>query len=229
MDTSKLRRVPLFSEFNNTDLQALADVVLMRQVPQDAVILHADEEGDALFIILKGRVTVTMNSEDGKSVILAILKDGDFFGEMSLLDGKSRSATVTATEPTELILLRRPDFLACLETHPEITEKLLVTLAIRLRRTNRQVESLALLNAYGRVAGVLLQLAEDEGVRAEDGTITIQARPILREIANMAGTTRETVSRVFTDLERRGYIHRDELTVVIHNPDRLQDDFFFLP
>ncbi|MBT5872887.1 MAG: helix-turn-helix domain-containing protein, partial [Candidatus Latescibacteria bacterium] len=104
----------------------------------------------------------------------------------------------------------------------------LASLANRLRRTNRQVESLALLNSYGRVAGVLLQLAEDQGVYQPDRSITITARPILQEIAGLAGTSRETVSRILNNLEQNGYIERDGRKIHICDPDRLQDDFFFI-
>jgi CRP/FNR family transcriptional regulator/CRP/FNR family cyclic AMP-dependent transcriptional regulator len=166
-------------------------------------------------------------SEDGREVILSILKDGDIFGEMSLLDGKPRSASVISTAKTELILLRRPDFLSRLSRFPEMASKMLATLAERLRRTNRQVESLALLNVYGRIAGTLLQLADDQGENSDQG-LTIAERPVHQEIANMAGTTRETVSRVLNDLERRGYLARDGRSIIIQDPNRLRDDFFHL-
>jgi CRP/FNR family transcriptional regulator/CRP/FNR family cyclic AMP-dependent transcriptional regulator len=228
MKASGLMNVTLFSGLQESELEEIAAAAVVRRVPADTMILRADEEGDSLFVILSGRVSVSMHSEEGREVILSILTDGDFFGEISLLDGKPRSATVIATEPTDLLTLRRPDFLACLEKHPQIATHLLSTLAFRLRRTNRQVESLALLNAYGRVAGVLLQLAEDEGdLEGDENRITILERPILQEIANMAGTTRETVSRILNNLERRGYIHRDGRRITILDRERLQDDFFF--
>ena len=222
-----LKNVPLFEELGNDEVHALAEVSMVRHVPEDAIILLAEEEGDTLFVIVDGRVKVTVLSEDGREVILSILKDGDIFGEMSLLDGKPRSASVIATDDTELIILRRTDFLSRLERYPQMASKMLSTLATRLRRTNRQVESLALLNVYGRIAGTLLQLAEDQGV-SEDRGIVIPERPIHQEIANMAGTTRETVSRVLNDLERRDYIQRDGRKIVIQSPDRLRDDFFHL-
>lgn len=223
-----LRNVPLFTDLEDHELDSLAEVVMFRMVPHDAIILLADEEGDTLFVIVKGRVKVTVMSEDGREVILSILKEGDIFGEMSLLDGKPRSASVIATDDTELFMLRRLDFLSRLERHPQMASKMLATLASRLRRTNRQVESLALLNVYGRIAGTLLQLADDLGVKKEERGILIPERPIHQEIANMSGTTRETVSRVLNDLERRGYIVRDGRQIIIQNPDRLREDFFHI-
>lgn len=228
MKTSALKSVPLLSSLQEQELEAIAAVSTIKHILENVAILRVDEEGDTLFIILHGRVSVTKHSDEGREVILSILSDGEFFGEMSLLDGKPRSATVIATEPTELLLLRRADFLLCLSRHPQIATKLLSALAYRLRRTNRQVESLALLNAYGRVAGVLLQLAEDQGECVEGSCrITISERPILQEIANMAGTTRETVSRILNDLEKRGYLERDGRRITIVDQDRLHDDFFF--
>lgn len=230
-DTDKkselLENVPLFAGLGGMEIRSLAEVAMVRHVSIDTIILLAEEEGDTLFVIVNGRVKVTVMSEDGREVILSILKAGDIFGEMSLLDGKPRSASVISTEETEVIMLRRPDFLARLTTNPEMATKMLATLASRLRRTNRQVESLALLNVYGRIAGTLLQLAEDQGVVTKQG-ITIPERPIHQEIANMAGTTRETVSRVLTDLERRGYVIRDGRSIAIQDADRLREDFFHL-
>lgn len=230
-DTGKkselLENVPLFAGLGGMEIRSLAEVAMVRHVSIDTIILLAEEEGDTLFVIVNGRVKVTVMSEDGREVILSILKDGDIFGEMSLLDGKPRSASVISTEETEVIMLRRSDFLARLTTNPEMATKMLATLASRLRRTNRQVESLALLNVYGRIAGTLLQLAEDQGVKTPQG-ITIPERPIHQEIANMAGTTRETVSRVLTDLERRGYVTRDGRSIAIQDADRLREDFFHL-
>ena len=222
-----LKNVSLFAGLDAVEIQALAEVAMVRHVPSDAIILLAEEEGDTLFVIVNGRVKVTVMSEDGREVILSILKDGDIFGEMSLIDGKPRSASVISTAETELILLRRPDFLSRLSRFPEMASKMLATLAERLRRTNRQVESLALLDVYGRIAGTLLQLADDQGGNSDQG-LTIAERPIHQDIANMAGTTRETVSRVLNDLERRGYLARDGRSIIIQDPNRLRDDFFHL-
>jgi CRP/FNR family transcriptional regulator/CRP/FNR family cyclic AMP-dependent transcriptional regulator len=230
MNEIGLHNVPLFLGLQENELKAISELVTRRKVPADTLILRADEEGDTLFVIQTGRVTVSVHGDDGRQVILSILTNGDFFGEISLLDGKPRSASVTATEDTELLLLRRMDFLSCMEQYPPIATKLLSALAMRLRRTNRQVESLALLNAYGRVAGVILQLAEDQGKRdiRDANRITLE-RPILQEIASMAGTTRETVSRTLRNFEEKGYIFRRGRRITIFNFEQLHDDFFYIP
>ena len=205
MDASFLRNVSLFESLNAEELEALAQMTITRTFSKDNVIILAEEEGDALFIIEKGRVKVSIVSEDGREVILSMLGGGAVFGELSLLDGKPRSANVIATEDTNLVMLRRQDFLQLVYKVPQIPIALLAELASRLRRTDRQIEGLALLDVTSRISETLLQLASDRGVDTETG-ILIQDRPTHQELANMSGTTRETVSRVLKRLETQGYI-----------------------
>ena len=206
MDTQFLRNVSLFQSLSADELEPLAQMTITRTFNKDNVIILAEEEGDALFIIKKGQVKVSIVSEDGREVILSLLGDGTVFGELSLLDGKPRSANVVATEDTVLIMLRRQDFLQLVHKAPQIAIELLAELASRLRRTDRQIEGLALLDVTSRISETLLQLASDSGVETEEGVV-IHNRPTHQELANMSGTTRETVSRVLKRLEIQGYIH----------------------
>ena len=205
MDASFFRNVSLFESLNAEELEALAQMTITRTFSKDNVIILAEEEGDALFIIEKGRVKVSIVSEDGREVILSMLGGGAVFGELSLLDGKPRSANVIATEDTNLVMLRRQDFLQLVYKVPQIPIALLAELASRLRRTDRQIEGLALLDVTSRISETLLQLASDRGVDTETGVL-IHNRPTHQELANMSGTTRETVSRVLKRLETQGYI-----------------------
>ena len=205
MDASFLRNVSLFESLNAEELEALAQTTITRTFSKDNVIILAEEEGDALFIIKKGRVKVSIVSENGREVILSMLGDGAVFGELSLLDGKPRSANVITTEDTVLIMLRRQDFLQLIHKVPQIAIALLAELTSRLRRTDRQIEGLVLLDVTSRISETLLQLAGDRGVETETGVL-IQNRPTHQELANMSGTTRETVSRVLKRLETQGYI-----------------------
>ena len=205
MDASFLRNVSLFESLNAEELEALAQMTITHTFSKDNVIILAEEEGDALFIIEKGRVKVSIVSEDGREVILSMLGGGAVFGELSLLDGKPRSANVIATEDTNLVMLRRQDFLQLVYKVPQIPIALLAELASRLRRTDRQIEGLALLDVTSRISETLLQLASDRGVDTETGVL-IHNRPTHQELANMSGTTRETVSRVLKRLETQGYI-----------------------
>ena len=205
MDISLLRKVPLFEVLKDEDLEAIARVTISRSYDKDQVIILAEEEGDALFIIAHGQVKVSIVSEDGREVILSLLGEGAVFGELSLLDGKPRSANVIATEETSLIMLRRPDFVQILFKMPQIATALLAELATRLRKTDRQIEGLALLDVTSRISETLLQLATEQGTETVDGVV-IESRPTHQELANMSGTTRETVSRVLKRLEGQGYI-----------------------
>ena len=197
--------VPLFEGLNETELGALSQVALHRVFPKDRVVIMAEDEGDTLFVIARGQVKVSIVSEDGREVILSILSQGDFFGEMSLLDGHPRSANVTTMSETELLMVRRPDFLRLIQSTPQIAVKLLAVLASRLRKTDRKIEGLALSDVPGRITQTLLQLAEEQGSPTPEG-ILIKNRPTHQDLANMSGTTRETVSRVLKRLENQGYL-----------------------
>lgn len=200
-----LRRVSLFEGLEESELKALAETTSSRTYPRDNVIILAEDQGDSMFIIQRGRVKVSIVSEDGREVILSSLGAGDFFGDMSLLDSKPRSANVTASEETDLLMLRRADFIRLLQTVPQIAIKLLAVLAGRLRKTDRKIEGLALSDVTGRITQTLLQLGEDQGTYTKEGVL-IRNRPTHQELANMSGTTRETVSRILKRLENQGYI-----------------------
>ena len=136
MDTSFLRKVPLFEGLSDEDLEAIAKVTISRTYDKDQIIILAEEEGDALFIIESGQVKVSIVSEDGREAILSLLGNGAVFGELSLLDGKPRSANVVATENTGLYMVRRADFLQLIYKVPKIAIALLAELAARLRKTD---------------------------------------------------------------------------------------------
>ena len=200
-----LRNVSLFESLDQQELEALSDLAFTRTFSKDNVIILAEEEGDTLFIIKKGQVKVSIVSEEGREVILSLLGESSVFGELSLLDGKPRSANVVATEETDLLMLRRADFVQLIYKTPQIATALLAELATRLRKTDRQIEGLALLDVTSRISETLLQLATEQGTEAVDGVV-IESRPTHQELANMSGTTRETVSRVLKRLEGQGYI-----------------------
>jgi len=219
-----LRRVPFFSGLAEADIAQVSALVVSRSFPRDNLIVLAEDEGDTLFVIVEGQVKVSIISEDGREIILAILGKGEFFGEMSLLDGKPRSATVIAVENTELLALRRVDFLRLIERLPELAVKLLASLTARLRKADRKIESLALMDVSGRVASVLLQIGEEIGAETPKGTV-VRNRPTHQELANMAGTTRETVSRVLKRLEQQGYIAASGKDLVILHERELRVDY----
>ena len=223
MDISLLRKVPLFEGLKDDDLDAIAKVTITRSYSKDQVIILAEEEGDSLFIIETGQVKVCIVSEDGREVILSLLGEGAVFGELSLLDGKPRSANVVATQDTELYIVRRADFLQLLYKVPQIAVALLAELAVRLRKTDRKIEGLALLDVTSRISETLLQLATEQGAETEDG-IFLDSRPTHQQLANMSGTTRETVSRVLKRLESQGYIISKGRSITILREDKWGKD-----
>jgi CRP/FNR family transcriptional regulator, cyclic AMP receptor protein len=209
-----LKTVPIFSELQESDFDTLAKLATRRRYPKDTVVFFENDQGDALFMILEGRIRVTILGDDGREVILTMLSPGDFFGEMALLDHEPRSATAIAADETELIVLHRADFQGLVAENPSISTALIRVLTGRLRRANQQISTLALLDVYGRVARVILDMARDEGRRLKDGRITFR-RATHQEIANRIGTTRETVTRMLKDLERQGLIQIDGREIVL--------------
>jgi CRP-like cAMP-binding protein len=212
-----LRNVPIFSELSDADITTLARVATRRKYPKDTVVFFENEEGDFFFMILEGRIKVTILGDDGREVILSILGPGDFFGEMALLDNEPRSATAIAVEDSELLSLHRHDFQSVLADNRSIMSALIKILASRIRKANHQISTLALLDVYGRVARVIVDMAREEGRRLKDGRIAFR-RATHQEIANRIGTTRETVTRMLKDLERQGMIHIEGREIIVQ-PD----------
>ena len=220
-----LKKIPLFSSLKDDELDAIIKVSIVKHFDKDQIILLENEDGDTLFMIIQGKVKVATFSEQGKEVIFSILYDGDFFGDMSLLDGKPRSASVVAIEKSELRLIRRSDFIRLLDKHPGIALKLLEAMTSRLRRADERIESLSLLDVTGRIAGIILQLAKDKSQVTSEGTV-IKSRPTHQELANMAGTTRETVTRILKQLETKKYIKMNGKDITIVAPDSLKRDLY---
>jgi CRP/FNR family cyclic AMP-dependent transcriptional regulator len=210
-----LHKVPLFSDLNEGELARFAEVTREREYPKNSVILFEDDPGDALYIVSTGQVKVVLIGEDGREVILSVLGDGDFFGEMALIDDEPRSAHVIAMKDSQLLVLRRDDFQSQLREHPTIALKLLRVLVQRLRRADEKIGGLVLLDVNGRVAQLLLDLA-DEG-----GGPKITRRLTHHTIAQMIGSSRETVSRAMRELVERGCIEVSRREITIRQRDAL--------
>jgi len=211
-----LRRVPLFSDLTEADLLRFADVTREREYPKNSVILFEDDPGDALYIVSTGQVKVVLIGEDGREVILSVLGEGDFFGEMGLIDDEPRSAHVIAMKDSHLLVLRRDDFQAQLEEHPKIALKLLKVLVQRLRRADEKIGGLVLLDVNGRVARLLLDLSE------ESGGPKITRKLTHHTIAQMIGSSRETVSRAMRELVEKGCIEVSRREITITQPEALR-------
>ncbi len=200
-----LRNVPIFAELGDKELEKIAKLGTRQKYKRGNVVVLERESGASLFAIVSGKVKVVRTDEEGREVILSMFGPGEFFGEMSLLDGMARSASVVALTKAELFMIHRRDFLESLHEFPSIAIALLAEMAMRLRKADMQIKSLSLKDAAGRVANVLLILADDIGVFRK-GKVEIDDLPLQQDIANMAGTSRETVSRMLHQFVREGSI-----------------------
>ena len=224
MDISELKLIPLFSELKEEDLEQISKMTVRQVYKKDNMVLIEEEVGSTMFVILNGRVKISRISDEGREVILSILVDGDFFGEMSILDGQTRSANAVTLEDTELLIIRRENFLQMLHSYPQVAINLLKELAHRLRRSDAQIKSLSLQNALGKVGSTLLRIADDSGI-IKQGKVEISQLPPQQDLANMAGTSRETISRVIKSLGQLGYVKKEGSKLIILDYERFRQDF----
>jgi CRP/FNR family transcriptional regulator/CRP/FNR family cyclic AMP-dependent transcriptional regulator len=217
------QHVPLFQDLSSQDIQAICATMIQRRFSaHQTILLEEDPDNQTFFIIVSGKVHVVVLTAEGKKTILATLQKGDFFGEMALLDGEPRSASVVAAQDCELLMLYRNGFVSTLKKYPQLTIRILIALCKRLRKSNRQINTLSLMSVYGRVADVLLQLAREQGLRNGD-MIVIPNRPTHQVLAEMAGTSRETVTRILSQLQKKHYITFDRKRLVILDEKKLYD------
>jgi CRP/FNR family cyclic AMP-dependent transcriptional regulator len=200
-----IRRVPLFSMLTNEQAQGIADSVVKRRFRRGELVIEAGKKSNALFILLTGRARVIAADARGREVILAVLQAGDYVGEMSLIDNEPHSATVRTEIQSDMLVLGRPEFARCLPENSSLSYAIMRGLVQRLRNADRQIESLALLDVYGRVARSLLDMAEQVG----DAKV-IRGKVSRQDLAKIVGASREMVSRVMKDLEERGMVRTQE-------------------
>jgi CRP/FNR family transcriptional regulator/CRP/FNR family cyclic AMP-dependent transcriptional regulator len=223
-----LKGVELFSELNEEQLGMIANLVIVKNFNRDeTVVLEGDDSVQALYLIATGSVQVYMTGIDGRETILSFLERGDFFGEMSLIDGEPRSASVRTVTDAKLLVIHRESFLSLIRKTPEIAMALMSELCKRLRKANKQIGSLSTMSVSGRVAGTLLNLMQERGVRihTDNGNMVtvIHNRPTQQQLADMSGTTRETVSRICSLLVRTNAIAMTGKDIVIFDEDMLQE------
>ena len=218
VSSAMLRSVPLFASLPEEPLRLLAAVVTRRSVTRGSIIMAAGDSIESLYIVLSGRLKVMMSDAEGKEVILSILGSGEYFGEMGLIDDNPRSATVVAIEACELLAVARRDFKKCLAENLEMSMAVMRGLVRRLRDADRKIGSLALLDVYGRVARLLLDMSE-----TVDGQKMVTKRLPKQDIAKMIGASREMVSRVMKDLQTGGFIEMRGSTIVLRDTILLPD------
>ena len=205
LDIDFLKSVNIFSDLSDSELKSIQELCKTRKYPKNSMIILEEEMGDVVFIVMSGTIKITRVNDEGKEVILAMLGSGEVFGEMAILDGESRSANALSQENCEVVTINREDFLNLLKTNNKVSLNLMTEFAIRLRKSDQQIEALSLDDAEHRIGVSILNLAEELGV-IRQGVVTVDNLPYQQDIANMAGTSRETVSRVMKIFEDRGLI-----------------------
>jgi len=217
VSTTVLKSLPVFAGFSPEQLRALAAMVMRRGAARGSAVMREGDPADCLYVVVSGRVKVLMGEADGKETILSILGPGEFFGEMSLIDDHTRSATVIAVEPCELLAITRRDFRKCLVENSDLAMAVMRVLVRRLREADRKIGSLAMLDVYGRVARLLLDMSENV-----NGQRVVTKRITKQDIAKMIGASREMVHKVMKDLQVNGYIEVQGSAIVLRDksPER---------
>jgi CRP/FNR family cyclic AMP-dependent transcriptional regulator len=198
--TADLTKIPLFAGLSEEQLRALTERTVPRSFPKNAIVINEGDLSDSLYLILSGKVKVYLGDESGKELILDIKGPGQYFGEM-VLDAGPRSASVMTTEPSQFAVISGADFKNCLLKHPEIALHVITNLIRLARGLNENVKSLAMLDVYGRVARMLLDLAVEQ-----DGHMVIPEKLTQKDMANRVGASREMINRILRDLTTGGYI-----------------------
>ncbi len=193
----------------DAELKAISGHAVTRAFPKNAIVVNEGDRTDSLYIIVSGRVKVYVSDDAGKEIVLSNAGPGEYFGEM-VLDEGPRSASVMTLEPTKFSIVQKDDFRAFLKANPEFAQHLIVKLIHRVRLLTENVKSLALMDVYGRVARMLLEMADDQG-----GALVIENRPTQQEMASRIGASREMVSKIITDLAAGGYVRVEGRRMVI--------------
>ena len=205
-----LKSVPLFAAFTDQQIKTLLSYVQHRSYARNVYVMQAGDETDSIYVLLSGKAKVLINDEQGHEVILGYMGAQDFFGEMGILDDQPRSASVYTLEACEMLRLSKDGFMSCLKENTEVAMLVIRNLVRSLRAADRKIESLALVDVSGRVARILLDIAEEI-----DGRLVVQRTPAKQDIARQIGASREMVSRVVKDLEQRGLLRAERRSMVI--------------
>ncbi|MBI5307592.1 MAG: Crp/Fnr family transcriptional regulator [Planctomycetes bacterium] len=224
--SAQLKGVPLFSSLSDEQLDTITRTGAIRRYHNGHIVVQQSNPGDTFFIVVSGCVKVTLLSKDGKEIILSVLKKGDFFGELSLMDNEPRSANVIVVEDSTLFQLTQKQFHQLITTYPDILKKVLKELCTRLRHADEKIGGLAFLDAYGRTISVVLQLAHERGIKTKTG-IEISCAPTHQELSSMVGVSRETITRIIKVLKENKTLisYRGRKVVLERYPESMQCEF----
>lgn len=212
-----LKELPVFKGLSDSHLMQLSGDFIIRRINKGEAIFYQSDNSTDLYIILNGAVKACLMNSDGQELVLTTFKKGDFFGEMSLLDGRPRSATIIAVEDSTFGILKRDKFLQAVKNDPMIAIDLLSTLVQRMRMTDEMVESLAFLDVSQRVIKILMQIAGNEGIKDKDGFFRIK-KLTHRELAAHTGASREAITKVMKVLAFRDIV-KEESGYFLISPD----------
>jgi CRP/FNR family cyclic AMP-dependent transcriptional regulator len=217
-----LADIPLFEDLGEAELDLIAQRVRQRRYREGDTIFHRNDPGVALYVIVSGKVKIHNETPDGTDCIICILNEGEFFGDLAVIDGSERSADASTVEPSELLMLTREDLHDILQRYPRICLHLLTTLAGRLRRTTDAFLAYSALDVNGRLAMQLLRLAEQHGTRTAAGE-RINLRLTQTDLGALVGASRESVNKVMGYFRRQGYLQLDERNqIVVRNRAALE-------
>lgn len=205
-----LKTFSLFQGLSDEVLSSVARVSMMRRFPRGQAVVCAGDRSDYVYLVLTGSLKVVVSDEDGREVILSILGQGELFGEMGMFEERPRSASVIAVVPSDLVLIAKQDFRRLMQDSFDVSWRIMCNLAERLRNADRKIESLALMDVYGRVARLLIDMSEDV-----DGKTLVVRKITKQDIAKMIGASREMVSRVMKDLSTQGLISETDHGIVL--------------
>jgi CRP-like cAMP-binding protein len=217
--------VSLFTGLEDGHLDAIWKLSVEQNFKKNEMILFEDEPDTRLFIIIKGIIKLTRISEDGREFIFTFLGEGDFFGELSLLDEEIRSTNAVAVKDSTILSFKRSDYVKIFRQFPQITLNLLREMTQRLRERDRMIKSMSLQNATGKVACTILRFADDSG-DINMGQVEIPRLPPHRDLANMVGTSRETISRAINWLTEEGYLQKEGGRLIIKDYENFRASFF---
>ncbi len=210
-----LKKIHLFSSLDDQELDLIHGSTKNRKYLKNSVVLQEGEPGDSFFLTVSGVGKFVLFSEDGKEIILSEFSEGDFFGEIAILDGEPRSSSVTTKTECEFIVIQGKDLFEIMKNHPGVSIKIIQNFCERMRGLTKKVGSLTFLDATGRVASFILETAKKSGSQIKQG-VRIENFPSVQEISSTLALTRETVSRALKNMKDQGYVAQTGKTLIVH-------------
>ena len=218
-----LKNIQLFASLTDEELRQISDILVVKRFKKNEIILQEEDTNEYMYVILNGKVKVVQTTEDGKEILLALHQSGDFFGEMSLIDGKTSPANVIATEDSTAAIISKKDFNSLIRNQKKVLDNLLLILCSRHRESWDKIQMLNYKNASHRIKILFLMLSDKYGEKTAEG-VTINMKLTHQEIAEMTGMTRETVTRVLDRWQREGEINILKNKFIHLSPIFLQKD-----